>query len=55
MKAYLSAIIDLYYNSIVSYIVGHSNNNKLVFDTFNIEVENNTTASPIFHSDRGLQ
>ncbi len=30
-KAYLSAIIDLYDGSIVSYVVGHSNNNSLVF------------------------
>ncbi|WP_297130965.1 IS3 family transposase [Terrisporobacter sp.] len=44
-KAYLSAIIDLYDNSIISYVVGHSNNNKLVFDTFDIAVENNPTAS----------
>lgn len=54
-KAYLSAIIDLYDNSIVSYVVGHSNNNKLVFDTFDIAVANNPTAKPIFHSDRGYQ
>ncbi|WP_425533939.1 IS3 family transposase [Terrisporobacter petrolearius] len=54
-KAYLSAIIDLYDNSIVSYVVGHSNNNKLVFDTFDIAVKNNPTASPMFHSDRGYQ
>lgn len=54
-KAFLSAIIDLYDNSIDSYVVGHSNNNKLVFDTFDIAVENNPTASPIFHSDRGYQ
>ena len=32
-KAYLSAIIDLYDNSIVSYVLGHSNNNDLVFQT----------------------
>ena len=32
-KAYLSAIRDLYDGSIVSYVLGHSNNNKLVFDT----------------------
>ncbi|MBP1913084.1 transposase InsO family protein [Lederbergia galactosidilyticus] len=32
-KAYLSAIRDLYDGSIVSYIFGHSNNNKFVFDT----------------------
>jgi len=54
-KAYLSAIIDLYDNSIVSYVLGHSNNNKLVFDTFDVAIENNPTASPLFHSDRGFQ
>ena len=54
-KAYLSTIIDLYDNSIVSYVVGHSNNNKLVFDTLDIAVANNPTAKPIFHSDRGYQ
>jgi transposase InsO family protein len=54
-KAYLSAIIDLYDNSIVSYVLGHSNNNKLVFDTFDLAIERNLNASPLFHSDRGFQ
>ena len=54
-KAYLSAIIDLYDNSIVSYVLGHSNNNKLVFDTFDLTIERNPNASPLFHSDRGFQ
>ena len=54
-KAYLSAIIDLYDNSIVSYVLGHSNNNKLVFDTFDLAIERNPNASPLFHSDRGFQ
>jgi putative transposase len=30
-KAHLSAILDLYDNSIVEYVLGHSNNNRLVF------------------------
>ena len=54
-KAYLSAIIDLYDNSIVSYVLGHSNNNKLVFDTFDLAIERNPSASPLFHSNRGYQ
>ena len=54
-KAYLSAIIDLYDNSIVSYVLGHSNNNKLVFDTFDLAIERNPNAIPLFHSDRGFQ
>ena len=54
-KAYLIAIIDLYDNSIVSYVLGHSNNNKLVFDTFDLAIERNPSASPLFHSDRGYQ
>ncbi len=32
-KAYLSAILDISDNSIISYVIGKSNNNKLVFDT----------------------
>ncbi|HGM1528912.1 TPA: IS3 family transposase [Clostridioides difficile] len=54
-KAYLSAIIDLYDNSIVSYVLGNSNNNKLVFDTFDLAIESNPSAKPLFHSDRGYQ
>lgn len=54
-KAYLSAILDLGDNSIVSYVLGYSNNNKLVFDTLDKAVANNPTAKPLFHSDRGFQ
>ncbi|MCR8983429.1 DDE-type integrase/transposase/recombinase, partial [Brevibacillus laterosporus] len=32
-KAYLSAILDLYDNTVVSYVLGHANNNNLVFQT----------------------
>ena len=35
-KAYLSAILDLSDKSIVSFVIGHSNNNALVFETFDI-------------------
>lgn len=54
-KAYLSAIIDLYDNSIVSYVLGQSNNNKLVFDTLDLAIEKNPDVSPLLHSDRGYQ
>jgi len=54
-KAYLSAIFDLHDNSIVSYVLGHSNNNKLVFDTFDLAVATNPDTKPLFHSDRGFQ
>jgi len=54
-KAYLSAILDLGDNSIVSYVLGTSNNNQLVFDTLDQAIAANTTAKPIFHSDRGFQ
>ena len=33
-KIYLSAILDLYDRRIVSYVIGDSNNNPLVFETF---------------------
>ncbi len=54
-KIYLSAIIDLFDRSIVSYVISHHNNNKLVFDTFDKAIAANPGAHPIFHSDRGFQ
>lgn len=54
-KLYLSAILDIYDRRIVSYKIGTSNNNQLVFDTLDEAVENNPTAHPLFHSDRGFQ
>lgn len=55
-KAYLSAVIDLYDNSIVSYVLGHSNNNKLVFDTMTPAIEAlKEDEQPLIHSDRGYQ
>lgn len=54
-KAYLSAILDLGDKSIVSFVIGHANNNALVFETFDIAHEQYPDAKPIFHSDRGHQ
>ena len=54
-KLYLSAILDIYDRRIVAYKIGASNNNQLVFDTFDEAIENNPTAHPLFHSDRGFQ
>lgn len=54
IKAYLSAILDFRDNSIISYVLGKSNN-KLVFDTLDKAVEANPTAAPLFHSDLGFQ
>lgn len=54
-KLYLSAILDLYDRRIVAYKIGTSNNNQLVFEIFDEAVANNSTAHPLFHSDRGFQ
>ncbi|WP_141722887.1 IS3 family transposase [Cellulosilyticum sp. I15G10I2] len=54
-KAYLSAILDLGDKSIVSFVIGHSNNNELVFKTFDIAHKEYPDVKPIFHSDRGFQ
>lgn len=54
-KAYLSAILDLGDRSIVSYVIGHSNNNALVFETFELAKKAYPEAKPVFHSDRGFQ
>lgn len=55
-KAYLSAIIDLYDKSIVSYILSHSNNNNLVFKTIKPAINQlSKNEFPLLHSDRGYQ
>ncbi len=54
-KIYLSAILDLYDRRIVSYVIGDSNNNPLVFDTFDAAIAENPGAKPLCHSDRGFQ
>lgn len=54
-KLYLCAIIDLYDMSIVSYTVGPSNNNVLVFKTIEEAFRKNPEATPLVHSDRGYQ
>jgi transposase InsO family protein len=54
-KVYLSAILDLYDRRIVSYVVSNSNNNALVFDTFDAAIAANPGATPLCHSDRGFQ
>lgn len=54
-KAYLSAILDLGDKSIISFVIGRHNNNKLVFDTFELAREIYPKATPLFHSDRGYQ
>ena len=54
-KIYLSAILDLFDRRIVSFVIRDSNNNALVFDTFDAAVKANPDAHPLFHSDRGYQ
>ncbi len=54
-KLYLSAVLDLYDRRIVAFKIGDSNNNELVFSTFDEAVKLNPDAHPIFHSDRGFQ
>lgn len=54
-KCYLSAILDLYDGSIRSFVIGHSNNNTLVFQTLYQALQGNPGAKPLLHSDRGFQ
>ena len=54
-KLYLSAVIDLYDRSIVGYVTSSRNDNALGFSTFDKAIEENPTAKPLFHSDRGFQ
>ena len=54
-KLYLSAILDLFDKSIISYKLGTSNNNHLVFQTFDEAIKEHPQAKPLVHSDRGYQ
>ena len=54
-KSYLSAILDLHDGSIVSYVLGHSNNNNLVFDTLDLALMASPGSKAMIHSDRGFQ
>ena len=54
-KGYLSAFLDLYDRRIVSYVINDSNNNALVFDTFDKSIVSNPNTHPLCHSDRGYQ
>jgi len=56
-KAYLSAILDLYDNSIVSFVLGHRNDNQLVFKTVKNALAKSTYEKEklLIHSDRGFQ
>lgn len=54
-KAYLSSILDFADKSIVSFVVGYSNNNALVFETFDLACREHPNVKPIFHSDREFQ
>ena len=54
-KLYLSAIMDLYDRSIISYVLSERNNNQLVFDTLDLAIMWNPDATPLVHSDRGVQ
>jgi len=54
-RAFLSAILDLYDNSIVAYVIGMRNDNALVFNTLKAALAGNPEAQPLIHSDRGFQ
>ena len=54
-KIYLSAILDLFDRRIVSFVIRDTNNNALVFDTFDKAIAENPGATPLCHSDRGFQ
>ena len=54
-KVYLSAILDLCDRRIVAAVIRDTNDNALVYETFDTAVADNPGAHPLFHSDRGFQ
>ena len=53
-KVCLSAILDLCDGRPVAYVIGDSNNNALVFETFDKAVKANPGAHPIFTVTEGI-
>jgi putative transposase len=51
----VNGIYGLHDNSIVGYVLGHSNNNRLVFKNLDIALKASPGASPMIHTDRGYQ
>ncbi|MCG7333034.1 hypothetical protein [Salinicoccus roseus] len=54
-KAYLSAIYNLGSGRIVSHVLGHSNNNPFVCETFRQVAQTTNGRNTFSHSDRGFQ
>jgi putative transposase len=54
-KAYLSAVLDLHDNTVISYVFGRSNNNSLVYQTVQLAMQATQGSMPMLHSDRGFQ
>src|SRR5699024_1532772 len=54
-KAYLSASLDVYDGSIISYVLGRSNKNSLVLENFDEAIHQLVGEYPLNHSDRGYQ
>jgi putative transposase len=54
-KLYLSAIMDLYNNEILTYKISSNNNNDLVISTITDILDKNKLDGAILHSDRGIQ
>lgn len=54
-RVFMCAILDLFDNSVVAHHFSFSNNNQLVFKTFEAALTANPGASPMVHSDRGFQ
>ncbi|OLS33659.1 transposase, partial [Alkalihalophilus pseudofirmus] len=48
-KAYLSAIRDLYDGAIISYVLGRSNNNQLIFNTLDQATSQLAGEHPLIH------
>lgn len=54
-KIYLSALLDLFDKSIISYVTSSRNDNELVMDTLKKAFNTYPNSHPLIHSDRGYQ
>lgn len=54
-RAFLSAVKDLYDNTIIAYVVSRRNDNPLVMKTIKQALMKEPQAQPLLYSDRGFQ
>lgn len=55
LRRRIESPLDLYDGSTRAFVLGHSKNNQLVFDTFELALQSASGSCPLLHSDQEFQ